>query len=313
MSEGTSGHTIHSAHHHFGWDNAIEPVLTVAPGSEVQFEILDASGGQLGKDSSHADVGALDFEKVNPVTGPVYVDGAEPGDALAVHILDFEESGWGWTGLIPGFGLLAEEFAEPYLHISHYDAERVDFTPEIRLPTVPFPGTIGVALAEAGSHSVVPPRRVGGNMDVHDLTRGTVLYLPVEVPGALFSVGDTHAAQGDGEVCGTAIETAMRTRLRFELVKGANLPAPQFDAPRPQGRFAPAERGFYATTGVGPDLMAAARDAIRAMIDHLVAEYGLVTQLAYALCSVAVDLRISEVVDAPNWVVSAHLPKGIFV
>jgi len=313
LSEGSSVRTIHSAHHHFGWDNALEPVMRLGPGSEVAFEILDASGGQLTKDSSHADVGALDFEKVNPVTGPVYIDGAEPGDALAVHILDFEESGWGWTGLIPGFGLLADEFPDPYLHVSRYDAQHVSFTPEIRLPTVPFPGTIGVALAEEGSHSVVPPRRVGGNMDIHDLTRGTVLYLPVEVPGALFSVGDTHAAQGDGEVCGTAIETAMKTRVRFELVKGANLSAPQFDSPRPAGRFAPAEAGYYVTTGVAPDLMEAARDAVRAMIDHLGRAYGLDSQLAYALCSVAVDLRISEVVDAPNWVVSAHLAKGVFV
>ncbi len=313
MSEDSSVRTIHSAHHHFGWDNALAPVMRVAPGSEVVFEIVDASGGQLGRNSGHADVGELDFEKVNPVTGPVYIEGAEPGDALAVHILDFEVSGWGWTGVIPGFGLLTDDFPDPFLHISRYDAQQVSFTPEIHLPTVPFPGTIGVALAEAGSHSVVPPRQVGGNMDIHDLTRGTVLYLPVEVPGGLFSVGDTHAAQGDGEVCGTAIETPMTTRLRFELVKGANLPSPQFDSPRPAGRFAPAEAGFYVTTGVAPDLMEAARGAVRAMIDHLGREYALESRLAYALCSVAVDLRISEVVDAPNWVVSAHLPKGIFV
>jgi acetamidase/formamidase len=312
VSRGSSIQTIHSAHHHFGWDHGLEPVLTIAPGSTVEFDIVDASGGQLDASSDAAAVGALDFEKVNPVTGPVFVDGAEPGDALVVEILDFEESGWGWTALIPGFGLLTDEFPEPYLHISHYDGEHVRFTPEITLPTVPFPGTIGVALADPGNHSVVPPRRVGGNMDVHDLTRGSVLYLPVEVAGALFSVGDTHAAQGDGEVCGTAIETPMRTRLRFGLRKGANLAAPQFEMARPTYRFAPADKGFYATTGVGPDLMDAARDAVRAMIDHLGRQYGLEPQLAYALCSVAVDLRISEIVDAPNWVVSAHLAKGIF-
>lgn len=312
MSQGSSIRTIHSAHQHFGWDNALEPVLTVAPGDEVTFEIVDASGGQLTEGSSVADVAALDFERVNPVTGPVLIEGAEPGDALRIDILDFEEGAWGWTALIPGFGLLADEFEDPYLHISHYDAERVRFTPDIHLPTVPFPGTIGVALAEAGQHSVVPPRRVGGNMDVHDLTRGSTLYLPVEVAGALFSVGDTHAAQGDGEVCGTAVETAMRTRLRFDVVKGAELPAPQFEMARPAHRFAPADKGFYATTGVAPDLMEAARDAVRAMIDHLGKRYGLEPELAYCLCSVAADLRISEVVDQPNWVVSAHLALGIF-
>ena len=312
MSRGSDVKTIHSAHHHFGWDNALEPVLRVEPGTEVEFDILDASGGQLTASSSAADVGVLDFEKVNPVTGPIVVDGAEPGDALVVEILDFEESGWGWTALIPGFGLLTDEFPDPYLHISQYDGERVRFTSDITLPTVPFPGTIGVALAEAGSHSVVPPRRVGGNMDIHDLTRGSVLHLPVEVAGALFSVGDTHAAQGDGEVCGTAIETPMRTRLRFDLAKGADLPSPQFEMARPAHRFAPVDKGFFATTGVAPDLMDAAKDAVRAMIDHLGRHYGLEPELAYALCSVAVDLRISEVVDAPNWVVSAHLAKGIF-
>jgi len=312
LSRGSDVKTIHSAHHHFGWDNGLEPVLTVAPGTEVEFDIVDASGGQLTASSDAADVGALDFEMVNPVTGPIVVDGAEPGDALTVEILDFEESGWGWTALIPGFGLLTDEFPDPFLHISQYDAARVRFTPDITLPTVPFPGTIGVALAEAGNHSVVPPRRVGGNMDIHDLTRGSVLHLPVEVAGALFSVGDTHAAQGDGEVCGTAIETPMRTRLRFDLIKGAALPAPQFAMARPAHRFAPADKGFFATTGVAPDLMDAAKDAVRAMIDHLGKHYGLDPELAYALCSVAVDLRISEVVDAPNWVVSAHLAKGIF-
>lgn len=305
--------TLHSIHHHFGWDRSLVPALTAAPDEVVVVDLLDASGGQLTASSDAAAVAELDFERVNPVTGPIYVDGAEPGDALAVEILDFEESGWGWTGLIPGFGLLADEFPDPFFHGSSYDGERVRFTDEIRLPAVPFPGTIGLAPAEPGPHSVVPPRRVGGNMDVHDLTRGSVLLLPVEVRGALFSAGDAHAAQGDGEVCGTAIETAMRVRLRFRLVKDAQLPSPQFEMALPAHTFAPRDKGFYATTGIGPDLMDAARDAVRAMIEHLGTAYGLPPELAYALCSVAVDLRISEVVDAPNWVVSAHLPRGIFL
>lgn len=261
--------------------------------------------------STSADVAKLDFSKVNPVTGPVYVDGAEPGDALAVDILDFDESGWGWTGIIPGFGLLAEDFTEPWLNISRYDERFVEFQPGIRLPTRPFPGTVGVALAEPGTHSVVPPRAHGGNLDIRDLTRGSRLLLPVAVPGALFSLGDTHVAQGDGEVCGTAIESAMTVRLRLSLVKNAGIRQPQYRVPDSASSNQP--RGFYATTGVGPDLMAAAKDAIRAMIDYLVKEYRLEPTLAYALCSVAVHLRISEIVDAPNWVVSAVLPDGIVV
>lgn len=303
--------TIHDTHHHFGWDNAIAPVLTVAPGAELELETVDSGGGQLTERSTAADVGLLDFSKVNPVTGPIFVEGAQPGDAVEVEILDFDESGWGWTGIIPGFGLLADEFNEPFMNISRYDAKRVEFQPGIHLPTRPFPGTIGLALAEPGVHSVVPPRAQGGNLDVRDLTRGTKLWLPVAVPGALLSIGDTHAAQGDGEVCGTAVETAMTVRVRVNLVKGAGFSNPRYQVTAAAANE-PMPKGYYATTGVAPDLLDATKDAIRAMIDHLGKEYGLEPQLAYALCSVAVNLRISEVVDMPNWVVSAVLPRHIF-
>src|SRR5690606_2159058 len=218
--------TIHSEHHHHGWDNSFTPVLHVEPGAELELHTVDSSGGQLNADSTAADVGMLDFSKVNPVTGPVFVEGAEPGDALAIDILDFDQSDWGWTGIIPGFGLLATDFTDPWLNISRYDDTRVEFRPGIHLPTRPFPGTLGVALAEPGLHSVVPPRAQGGNLDIRDLTRGSRLLLPVAVPGALFSLGDTHAAQGDGEVCGTAVETAMTVRLRLQLVKNAGITQP---------------------------------------------------------------------------------------
>ena len=304
--------TIHRDRHHFGWNNANAPVLRVAAGETVSFEVVDASGGQLTRSSTVAAVAALDFARVNPVTGPVYVEGAEPGDALLVEVLDFQSSGWGWTALIPGFGLLAEDFPTPFLHITRYGAGGVEFAPGIRLPLRPFPGTIGVAPAEPGLHSIVPPREVGGNMDIRDLTRGAKLWLPVRIRGALFSVGDTHAAQGDGEVCGTAIESPMTITLRFDVAKQAHLRRPQFELPAPPTRHVD-ERGYHATTGIAPDLMQAARDSIRDMIDHLGSEYRLSPELAYALCSVAVDLRISEVVDVPNWVVSEYLPKAVFV
>ncbi|MFO7545877.1 MAG: acetamidase/formamidase family protein [Trueperaceae bacterium] len=302
--------TIHDQHHHFGWDNAFEPVLTIEPGDEVEFGIVDASGGQLTAASTTADVATLDFAKVNPVTGPVRILGAEPGDAIAIEVLGFEPSGWGWTALIPGFGLLADEFPEPALHVSRYDEKHVEFLPGVRIPTRPFTGTIGLAPAERGLHSVVPPREVGGNLDIRDVVEGSTLFLPVQVPGALFSVGDTHACQGDGEVCGTAVETAMRVRLRFDVKKGSPIRRPQYTVPDEATRVS--KGGFHATTGVSPDLMTASRDAIRDMIEHIGREYGLAPELAYMLCSVAVDLKISEIVDAPNWVVSAQLPKGIF-
>lgn len=302
--------TIHD--HHFGWDNSLKPSVIVTPGEIISFEVLDASGGQLGKNATLDDLRGLDFGKVNPVTGPVFLEGAEPGDALVVDILEFAPSGVGWTANIPGFGLLADEFKDPYLKIWTYGADHAEFLDGIRVPVRPFPGTIGNAPAETGHHSVVPPRRVGGNMDIRDLTAGTRLYLPVEVAGALFSVGDTHAAQGDGEVCGTAIESAMQITLKFDLVKGANFSAPRFRTAGPVTRHIDS-KGYDVTTGIGPDLFVASQDALRAMIDHLGREYRLEPYDAYLLCSVAADLRISEIVDVPNWVVSLYLPRAVFI
>ncbi|TIS01061.1 MAG: acetamidase, partial [Mesorhizobium sp.] len=198
-------YTIHGRHHHFGWDNSFAPAERVAPGSTIEFQCLDSSGGQLKADSTVGDIANLDFGMINPVTGPIFVEGAEPGDALKVTIEMFKPSGFGWTANIPGFGLLADDFKEPALNIWKYDPGSLEpalFGRQGRVPLKPFAGTIGNAPGEMGHHSVVPPRRVGGNLDIRDLAAGTILYLPVEVAGALFSVGDTHAAQGDGEVCG---------------------------------------------------------------------------------------------------------------
>jgi acetamidase/formamidase len=314
MTSSSPHRTIHSEHHHFGWDNANAPVLRLAPGDTVEFETVDASGGQLSPASTVADVAKLDFGKVNPVTGPVHIDGAEPGDVLKVTIESFVPSGWGWTALIPGFGLLTDQFPDPALNIWKYDAVGLApaaYGPGGRVPLKPFCGTIGLAPAEAGTHSIVPPRRVGGNMDIRDLAAGTELYLPVEVAGALFSVGDTHAAQGDGEVCGTAIESPMNVTLSFDLVKGADLAFPRFETPGPVTRHLDG-KGYFVTTGIGPDLMENARAAVMRMVDDISAAQGISAAEAYMLCSVCADLRISEVVDQPNWVVSFYFPKIVF-
>jgi acetamidase/formamidase len=256
----------------------------------------------------------MDFGKINPVTGPVYIDGAEPGDILRVTLLSFAPSGWGWTANIPGFGLLAEDFKQPALHIWRYDAKTL--APALfgrwgKVPLKPFTGTIGLALAEPGLHSIVPPRRVGGNMDVRDISQGTELFLPVEVQGALFSVGDTHAAQGDGEVCGTAIESPMRVALQFDLIKQRPLSFPRFRTLGPVTRHLDTS-GYEVATGIGPDLMEAARAAVRSMVDLLMRERGMPAIDAYLLCSVCGDLRISEIVDVPNWTVSFYFPRVVF-
>ncbi|BAV49208.1 ABC-type oligopeptide transport system periplasmic component-like protein [Mesorhizobium loti] len=307
-------YTIHGRHHHFGWDNSFAPVERVAPGSTIEFQCLDSSGGQLKADSTVADIAKLDFAGINPVTGPIFVEGAEPGDALKVTIELFKPSGFGWTGNIPGFGLLADDFKEPALNVWKYDAASLEpalFGKNARVPLKPFAGTIGNAPAEMGLHSVVPPRRVGGNLDIRDLAAGTTLYLPVEVAGALFSVGDTHAAQGDGEVCGTAIESPMDVVLKLDLVKDARLKTPRFTTPGPVTRHLDA-KGYEVTTGIGPDLMTGAKEAVAQMVDLLAGRYQIDPVEAYMLASVCGDLRISEIVDMPNWVVSFYFPRCVF-
>jgi acetamidase/formamidase len=310
----SSGHTIHGHHHHFGWDRSIPPVETVAPGTTIEFECIDASGGQLSAASTVADVAKLDFAKVNPVTGPIFVDGAEPGDALKITVREFLPSGFGWTANIPGFGLLADQFSDAALKLWSYDKNAKApalFSSSAHVPLKPFAGTIGVAPAEPGLHSVVPPRRVGGNLDIRDLAAGTVLYLPVEVKGALFSVGDTHAVQGDGEVCGTAIESPMNVVLTLDVEKDANLKTPRFTTSGPVSRHLDAD-GYEVTTGIGPDLMQCARSAVMQMVDLIATRHGLTPVEAYMLCSVCADLRISEIVDMPNWVVSFYFPRIVF-
>lgn len=290
------------------------PAVHIAPGDSLEFDVIDASGGQLKETSTVADVGRMDFGKINPVNGPVYIDGAEPGDILKVTLLSFAPSGWGWTANIPGFGLLADDFKEAALHVWRYDAKSL--APALfgrwgKVPLKPFTGTIGLAQAEPGLHSIVPPRRVGGNMDVRDLAGGTELFLPVEVKGALFSVGDTHAAQGDGEVCGTAIESPMSVALKFDLRKRTPLTFPRFRTPGPVTRHLDA-KGYEVAMGIGPDLMEAARAAVRSMVDWLSRERGMPAMDAYLLCSVCGDLRISEIVDVPNWTVSFYFPRVVF-
>ncbi|WP_246421595.1 acetamidase/formamidase family protein [Texcoconibacillus texcoconensis] len=307
-----TNYTIHKHCHHNAWDNSLEPVLSVDPGESVNFEVHDASGGQLSPKSIAADIPKLDLSKLNPLTGPVYVKGAQPGDTLEVEIENFGTQSWGWTAILPEFGLLQEEFSEPYLKTWDLkNQQTAEFADGIEIPIRPFPGTIGTALPEPGEHDVIPPRKNGGNMDIRHLTKGTKLFLPVWVEGALFSVGDTHAAQGDGEVCGSAIEAPMEIQLRFKLHKGKTIQEPQFITPGP---LTPGldEKGYYVTTGYGEDLMSAAKNSVRYMIEHLEKTYGLTPQEAYALSSIAVDLKISEIVDVPHYLISAYLPQSIF-
>ena len=296
---------------HLAWDSSVEPVLRVKSGDEVEFDALDASCGQITAASTVADLATLDFSRIDQVCGPVYLEAAEPGDTLQVELLDFSPGDWGWTANIPGFGLLADEFPDAALRITRLTDGAAEFLPGIRIPLAPFCGELGVAPA-GEPRSTIPPTELGGNMDTRHLTAGSTLWLPVAVPGALFSLGDGHAAQGDGEVCGTAIETSMRARVRLTLRKDVRVTAPEFRTGGPIGRSTNTA-GWYAADGVGPDLMMAARDATRRMIDRLGVEHGLAAVDAYLLLSVAGDLRISEIVDQPNWIVTVYCPRSIFI
>ncbi len=296
---------------HLAWDHSIPPIYRVQSGDVIEFDLLEASCGQIVADSTVEAIATLDFSRVDQVNGPISVEGAEPGDTLQIELLDLQPADWGWTAIIPGFGLLADEFPEPALKIWRLADGFGEFAPGIRIPLEPFCGEIGLAPGAPGALSTIPPYRHGGNMDTKHLTKGTTLYLPIEAPGALYSMGDGHAAQGDGEVCGTAIETPMRATVRLTLRKDLSIPEPQFltGGPlAPRTNTAP----YYGVDGIAPDLLEAARKAIRHMMQHLERAYGLSRSEAYMLCSVAVDLKISEVVDAPNWVISAFLPQSIF-
>jgi acetamidase/formamidase len=297
---------------HFTWDAGNAPVLTIDSGDTIVVHTRDVSDNQVTPESTSAVIAGLNWDRVYPLAGPIAVHGAQPGDTLAVEVLDLHTQGWGWTAILPGLGLLSDDFTEPYLRVFDLSAGDVAYMrDDIAIPIEPFMGTMGVCPAGASAQQVMPPGNFGGNMDTRQLTQGTTLYLPVQVEGALFSCGDAHAAQGDGEVCVTGLESPMYGALRFTLHKDRSIPGPQY---RTSGPLAPrvAGGGWYGTTGVGPDLYVGAQDAVRAMIDHLGSEYDLSPEDAYVLASLCVDLRISEVVDAGQYVVSALLPLAIF-
>jgi len=296
--------TLTSDQTHARWSATIEPVATVPSGAVVEVFTAEASDGQFDEHSTHADVADLDFDPIHPLTGPVAVEGAEPGDVLAVTLLDIEVGDWGWAAIAPGFGYLSDRFTEPFYKGFEIPpgAERIRFNDRITVPLRPFPGVMGVAPPTDSLLSTIPPRANGGNMDNRHIGVGTTVYFPVFVPGANFSIGDTHAVQGDGEVSGTAVEAPMRIRYRVEVVEGARpLPEPQYET-----------EDYYAVTAFATTLDEAARKATEYMIDYLVEERGMTPEEAYVLCSLVGDLKIAEVVDVPHVLVAMHLPKDVF-
>jgi acetamidase/formamidase len=291
---------------HDKFSSLIEPAITVPSGSVIEAFTHEATGGQFTRDSGLEDLASLEMDRVHALTGPVYVEGAEPGDVLAVELLAIEPEDWGWMAILPGFGFLAEEFGDTAVletYTLNTGEGYVDFAEGIRVPLAPFAGVMGVAPDTDEMLNTIPPRANGGNLDDPSLVVGTTVYFPVRVPGALFSIGDTHAVQGLGEVSGTAMETPMRIVYRLSVIKGGrSIEEVQYETD-----------DYYATTGFAETLDEAATKATRYMIEYLMDTRGLSREHAYMLCSLAGDLKIAETVDIPHVLVTMHLPRDIFL
>jgi acetamidase/formamidase len=288
---------------HLAWDNNLDPVAVVGPGDELTLDLADASGGQIDRHDDASAIARLDINTVNPCTGPVFIEGVAPGDDLVVEILEIATENWAWTANIPGFGLLSDDFPEPRLWISTVRDGVITTAIGVEIGAHPMIGTIGVAPATFGPTPLLVPTMAGGNMDISQLVAGSTLHLPAQVPGGLLSAGDTHAVQGDGEVCGTGTETPATVRLRVDVVSPASFPAPWYEHSVQRK-----ESEWTCTTGIGPDLFQAARDATRRAVDLVATRAGLDPVDAYLLLSLTGELRVSEIVDAPNWVMSMHVP-----
>ena len=304
-----SEHTLSAEPTHSVWDRTLEPRLRIAPDDEVQIECVDASGGQVKPGMTTAEYLTIDRTKIHALTGPIWVDGAEPGDVLEIDVLFTQHSGWGWSSVVEGLGFLKERFREPYLFHWKLDGDVTRSLAPAAVPVRPFLGVMGVARADDGSFRTRPPGLFGGNLDVRELCAGSKLYLPVYNRGALFSCGDGHAAQGDGEVCINGIECPLDVTLRFRLHKQQPLSGPIVESSDTVAPDSIADSWVVVETGTS--LEDAARAATSRMVDLLVSRWGFSDVHAYLLCSVALKLRLSQVVNEPVHTVSAAISKQI--
>jgi acetamidase/formamidase len=294
---------------HSVWDRSLKPRLRIAPGDEVQIECVDASGGQVAPGMTLAEYLKIDRTRIHALTGPIWIDGAEPGDVLQIDVLATRHCGWGWSSIVEGLGFLKERFHEPYLFHWALEGESTRSLAPAVVPLRPFLGVMGVARANDGSFRTRPPGPFGGNLDVRELCAGSALYLPVYNAGALFSCGDGHAAQGDGEVCINGIECPLDVTLRFKLHKHQPLSGPLVEANACIAPDSTADAWVVVESGIDP--ADTARAATNRMIDLLVGRWGFSEVHAYLLCSVALKLRLSQVVNEPMYTVSGAISKQI--
>jgi acetamidase/formamidase len=305
-------HTLDRSLIHHDWDNSYEPVLSIASGDVVHLDLLMAGHGQVHEHSAIEDV-VWDFDTIYNLAGPIHVEGARPGDTLAVEVLSLEAGEWGWCVILPELGLLPDDYPDGFVRTFDLRGRSTaTLVPGVEIPIAPFCGTMGTCPDREGTFVPFPPHEGAGNVDTRHLTQGTAFHIPVHLPGAHFSIGDPHAAQGDGEVCVAAIECPMRASLRFDVIDRPS-PGPWFTTP--PGSLTPRADagGYYGTMGIADDLMEGARTAVRNMIALLGERHGLEPRDAYMLCSLAGDLKILEVVDAGMWNVGMLLPRSVFV
>jgi len=299
-------HALSAAPTHSRWNAALSPRLTIDSGDTVHFECQDSSGAQVHPGMTVDEFQNIDRTLIHALTGPVAIHNAAPGDVLQIDVLEVAHKGWGWSSVIPGLGFLKERFADPFLFHWQLDSDTTRSLSPAIIPLRPFCGIMGVAPAEHGEFRTRPPGIFGGNMDVRELATGATLYLPVQQPGALFSCGDAHAAQGDGEVCINGIECPANVTLRFHLHKNHALSGPIVES-------APAiEQGSgYLVIESSTDALTAAKAATNRMIDLLIATWGFSAVHAYLLCSIAMKLQLSQVVNEPMFTIAAAIPKSI--
>jgi acetamidase/formamidase len=300
-------HSLVAQPTHSRWNRHLEPRLTISPGDSVQFECTEASGGQVRREMTVDEFLAIDRGMIHALTGPVWIVGAEPGDVLEIEVLAIEHNGWGWSSIMEGLGLLKDRFHTPYFFPWKLESDHTSSLAPARVRLRPFLGVMGVASAEDGEFRTRPPGAFGGNMDVRELSRGSRLYLPVLNRGALFSCGDGHAAQGDGEVCINGIEAPLHATLRFRVHKRVPLAGPLIEAPALPQESAAA----WVVVESATDAVSAARAATSRMIDLLMNRWGMSAIHAYLLTSVTMKLRLSQVVNEPMFTVSAAIGKDV--
>jgi acetamidase/formamidase len=302
-------HSLSAEPIHSRWNRDLKPRLVIAPGDTVRLECQDASGLQVRPGMTVAEYQTINRDRIHALTGPIFVDAAEPGDVLQVDILEVAHKGWGWSSIIPRLGFLKDRFDEWCLfHWQLEDDVSRSLAPAV-VPLRPFCGVMGVAPGEPGEFGTRPPGAFGGNMDVRDLCSGARLYLPVLNRGALFSAGDAHAAQGDGEICINGIECPSDATLRFHLHRRQPLASPIAESPAAPDRSA--ESGAWIVVESSTDAVNAARAATGRMIDLLVARWGFEDVHAYILCSAVMNLHFAQVVNEPMFTVTASLPKDV--